>query len=111
MRGLVRSRGGGFVSDLQDQRGGPSRTLRGPAPAVVVVAVVFPECVKNEGAFARGMVYPASPVCASVCQEGLAWSIDKFLPNLACELVKSDKIAYTETKAHRDLEHGTVIAA
>jgi hypothetical protein len=33
----------------------------------------------------------------------LAWSIDKFLPNLFCKLKYSDKVAYTETKAHRDL--------
>jgi hypothetical protein len=33
----------------------------------------------------------------------LPWSIDKFLPNLFCKLKYSDKVAYTETKAHRDL--------
>ena len=33
----------------------------------------------------------------------LAWSIDKFLPNLFCKLKYSDEVAYTETKAHRDL--------
>jgi hypothetical protein len=41
----------------------------------------------------------------------LAWSINKFLPNLASELVNCDKVAYTIAKAHRDVEHIAVIAA
>jgi hypothetical protein len=40
----------------------------------------------------------------------LARSIDKFLPNLACKLVNSDKVAYAEAKAHGDFSHSTLVA-
>ena len=39
----------------------------------------------------------------------LARSTNKFLPNLAGKLVNSEKVAYTEAKAHRDLEYSTII--
>ena len=39
----------------------------------------------------------------------LARSTNKFLPNLTGKLINSEKVAYTEAKAHRDLEYSTVI--
>ena len=39
----------------------------------------------------------------------LARSTNKFLPNLAGKLANGDKVAYTETKAHRDQERRAVI--
>jgi hypothetical protein len=41
----------------------------------------------------------------------LARSIDKFLPNLVCQLEYCDKVADTITKAHRDVECNAFIAA
>jgi hypothetical protein len=41
----------------------------------------------------------------------LAWSTKKFLPNPVGKLDRRDKVAYTEVKIHRDLEHTGVITA
>jgi hypothetical protein len=41
----------------------------------------------------------------------LVWSIDKPRPDLVRKLESFDKVAYTEAKAHLDLEHSAVIAA
>ena len=41
----------------------------------------------------------------------LVWSINKLLTDLGCELKYGDEVAYTEAKAHRDLERSAVIAA
>ena len=38
----------------------------------------------------------------------LTRSTNKFLSNLAGKLANGDKVAYTETKAHRNLEYGTI---
>jgi hypothetical protein len=42
------------------------------------------------------------------CPE-LLWSINKPLAGLVCELKYSDEVAYTEAKAHRDLECSVVV--
>ena len=41
----------------------------------------------------------------------MLWSVNKPRPDLVCELKNSDEIAYTEAKAHCDIECSALIAA
>jgi hypothetical protein len=41
----------------------------------------------------------------------LTWRINKLLPDVVCKPENSNKVVYTESKAHRDHEHSVVIAA